>query len=369
MERLIHPSSKKWMDLMNRCVLLSDVLKIFSIIGFPLYHGGTFCSLSSSQSQIMAYIPLSQRTTPFSTSPNWASDPPPDDPPAPFNLSAAVVPATVTENLLCRMERREQIAEQVEEQINRQTDLKSKKAVNWIDKPEQPQIEPPEWFDVRGSNAPWDLIARDAYNRKRGWERGKKEEVYFARKYRRDVNEIPYFNGKYETPKNSQVSDVRHWQSKEWLRPTTERPKNLSALKGVVNNPKLMAALKRAQEEVSPEDKFLDASHPILGRFWKGVKVIGRGGQGVIGLWEYIGPGTHLWGRRIVIKQSLQYPLDKERDMMMEMGQGDSGVTHVVQLLYPIVVDCNVTPQLFKIVLEFCEWGDLESLIIEQREK
>jgi len=356
------------MDLMNRCVP-SDVHKIFSIFGFPLYHRGTFCSLSSSQSQIMAYIPLSQRTTPFPTSPNLASDPPPDDPPAPSSFSTTVVPAIVTENPLCCMERRKQIAEQVEEQINRQTDLKTKRAVNWVNKPELSQIELPEWTDVRESNAPRDLIARDAYNRKRGWERGKKEEIHFAREYRRDENEIPYFNGKYETPKNSQVSDVRHWQSKEWLRPAMRRPKNLSTLKGVVNNPKLMAALKRVQEEVSPEDNFLGASHPILGRFWKGVKVIGRGGQGVISLWEYIGPGTHLWGRRIVIKQSLQYPLDKERDMMMEMGQGDSGVSHVVQLLYPIVVDRNMTPQLFKIVLEFCEGGDLESLIIEQREK
>lgn len=267
------------------------------------------------------------------------------------------------------MERRGQIAEQVEEQINRQMDPKNKTVVDWRDKPEQPQIEPPEWTDVRGSNAPRDLIAQDAFNRKRGWERGKNEENYFARKYRRDANEIPYFNGRYVTPKNSQVSEVRYWRSKDWLRPITKRPKNLSALKGVVNNPKLMASLKKALEDVSQEEKFLNASHPILGAFWKGVKVLGRGGQGIVGLWEYIGPGTHIWGRRIVIKQSLQTPLDEERGMMMEMGHGDNGVTHAVQLLYPIVVDRKVTPQMFRIILEFCEGGDLDSLILEQRNK
>lgn len=317
----------------------------------------------------MAIIPLSQRSTQWPTSPKWASDPPPVDPPTPADPPAPVDPAAVTANPPSRTERREQIAKQLEEQINRQTDPKIKVVVDWIDKLEQPEIEPTEWADVRGSQAPTDLIARDAYNRRKGWERGKKDEIYFAPRYRHDEKKIPYFRGKYETPKNSKVSDVRYWRSTEWLREATKRPKNLSALKGVVNNPKLMAALKRAQEEVSQEDKFLASSHPILGPFWKGVKVLGRGGQGVIGLWEYIGPGTHPWGRRIVIKQSLQHPLNEERNMMMELGHGDSGVTHVVQLLYPVVVDRNVTPELFKIILEFCEGGDLDSLIIEQRKK
>jgi hypothetical protein len=265
-------------------------------------------------------------------------------------------------------ERREQIAEQVEEQLNRQAEPKKKVVVDWMDKPEPPEIEPPEWTEVRESNAPTDLIARDAYNRRKGWERGKNEERYFARTYRHDENEIPYFRGKYETPRNSKVSDTQYWQSNDWLREATKRPKNLSAFKGAMN-PRLIAALKRAQEEVPQEDRFLNSSHPILGRYWKGVKVLGRGGQGVVGLWEYIGPGTHPWGRRIVIKQSLQYPLDEERNMMMELGHGDSEVTHVVRLLYPIVVNRDVPPQLFRIMFEFCEGGDLNSLIIEHRKK
>jgi hypothetical protein len=63
-----------------------------------------------------------------------------------------------------------------------------------------------------------------------------------------------------------------------------------------------MAALKRATELISQDEKFLQTSFPVLGSLWKGVKVLGKGGQGVVGLWEYVGSGIHIWGSRIVIK-------------------------------------------------------------------
>ncbi len=306
----------------------------------------------------MAYVPLSQRSTPNPTSPKFIVSPS-------QNHSAI----SQTEHRPSRPGRREQIAEQVEAHINRQTGPKDRAAVDRINQPIRTEVPPLGWAPVRVSDAPWDLVDRDARNRRMGWEKGRHDEAFFGGHYRRDQMHIPFLIGNYQTPNNSKVSDVSHWQSRDWFRVPTKRPKSASILRGVANNPRLMAALKRAAEEVSQEQRFLEAAHPVLGAFWKGVKVLGRGGQGVVGLWEYVGPGTHIWGRRIVIKQSLRTPLDEERKMMMALDDGTGKANHVVQLLYPIAVNRDETPQLFRIILEFCEGGDLDSLIIKHRTK
>jgi hypothetical protein len=304
------------------------------------------------------YIPLPKRTTPNPQSPNFGVHLPP--------VGTAIAASADRPS---RTERREQIADQLEEQINRQADPKEKIGVPWIQQSIHTEI-PQEWSSVRAVNAPRNLIAQDGYNRAKGWERGKRDEKYFQKNYRHDYEILPYLAWNYKTPNNSKVSDKPHWRSRDWLREVpTKRQKNLSKLKGVVDNPKLVAALKKAAEEVSQDDKFLQISHPVLGTFWRGVKVLGRGGQGVVGLWEYTGPGKHIWGKRIVIKQSLRYPLNEEREMMMKLDDGSDKVNHVVQLLYPMVVDHDKTPQLYKIILEFCEGGDLDSLIIKQRKR
>lgn len=309
---------------------------------------------------LRSYIPPSQSPTPNPTSPEPSPHHPPDD--------ARAAASAKKPN---RTERRAQIAKQLEEQINRQAEPKDKTVVP----PANQSIlaHPPEEWDTIGRSklVPRDFAAQDGHNRAKGWERGKQDEFYFQKQYRIDYGSIPILNWRYQTPNNSKVSDQhKHWRSKDWIRGSSRRPKKISKQKGVENNPMLMEAMKRAAEELSQDERFLTSSPPVLGTFWKGVKVLGRGGQGVVGLWEYVGSGTHVWGRRIVIKQSLKYPLDGEREMMMQLDDGsDQTKNHAVKLLYPVTVDRNQTGQIYRMILEFCEGGELNSWIIKQRKR
>jgi hypothetical protein len=99
------------------------------------------------------------------------------------------------------------------------------------------------------------------------------------------------------------------------------------------------------------------------------VKVLGKGGQGIVGLWEYIGGAEHVWGRRIVIKHALSQSLTAERDMMLALNDGTGNNDHVVKLLYPTTPDAPKDSYISKLILEFCEGGDLESLIHKHRKE
>ncbi len=117
-----------------------------------------------------------------------------------------------------------------------------------------------------------------------------------------------------------------------------------------------------AEREIMQE---LVADRP-LGPDWKGVKVLGSGGNGVASLWEYQGPNTSPRHRRVVIKQSRRSGLREERDIMLRLGDSRSN-PHVVHLI-SLGREYN-RGGTYRIMMEFCEGGDMLSLLIKHRQR
>jgi hypothetical protein len=109
---------------------------------------------------------------------------------------------------------------------------------------------------------------------------------------------------------------------------------------------------RRRNEEFLDSTKWLDPD-------WKGLKVLGQGGRGLVGLWEQEG-GWPKWPKRVVIKQTLGSELDRERKVMLWMG-GEAN-RHVVRLL-----GTEKDRPARKIMLEYCGGEDLQTLIQKRR--
>jgi hypothetical protein len=194
----------------------------------------------------------------------------------------------------------------------------------------------------------------------RGWADGRKQNPWFA-DYRADSRrnyDIPY-----TTPKNSVLSDDEYWRSSQFF----GRSLNTESLPHLRQN-SLRRELKLRRQRLSNENEhFLKSDIDTLGREWAGVKVNGRGGQGVVGLWEYKGEEDSPGGRRVVVKETLCYGnLRHERNMMNHVGRSGAN-HHVVRLIYH--KEGNILGRIDRLILEYCEGGDVRVELRERRKR
>lgn len=120
-------------------------------------------------------------------------------------------------------------------------------------------------------------------------------------------------------------------------------------------------------------------SRPAKGfsRGWKGTKILGAGGQGIVGLWEWKGTGPSPMPpiRQIVVKKVTgNDTLNDEWETMLRLGNRG---THTVRLIHPSSRAEGkrqrydpVTGKLKgqkRLILEYCEGGDLDRLISRAR--
>jgi hypothetical protein len=106
-----------------------------------------------------------------------------------------------------------------------------------------------------------------------------------------------------------------------------------------------------------------------LNRYWKGVKVLGVGGFGLVGLWEHARKDGDV--KRVVVKQSRgkNRALKKESEILRHIN--DTGSHHVVRMLKQYHVDRGKGTSKWdpnwdyvsRIYLEYCEGGDMNSLM------
>ncbi|RFU34910.1 hypothetical protein B7463_g1376, partial [Scytalidium lignicola] len=102
---------------------------------------------------------------------------------------------------------------------------------------------------------------------------------------------------------------------------------------------------------------------------WRGIKVLGMGGYGLVGLWKYIGSDPDV-PKAIVVKQSPRYDrnLEDESDFLERLNVCES--KHVPKLLRGFHTakgggssDWDPDGDVSRIYLEYCEHGDMAGFI------
>ena len=107
-----------------------------------------------------------------------------------------------------------------------------------------------------------------------------------------------------------------------------------------------------------------------LNELWKGKRVLGHGGFGVVGLWEYTKSNNDV--ARVVVKQSVgkDHALRRESDLLSLMSQ--TGTRHVVGLLKKYHEERGHgtsakwdpdSAYISRIYLEYCEKGDMKAVM------
>lgn len=102
---------------------------------------------------------------------------------------------------------------------------------------------------------------------------------------------------------------------------------------------------------------------------WRGTRVLGMGGYGLVGLWEYVKPTGEV--SRVVVKQSKRRDAALKRESILLRGLSQTRTRHVVRLLkrYHEEVGMGTSDWdsdkhcISRIYLEFCENGDMKGLI------
>jgi hypothetical protein len=113
---------------------------------------------------------------------------------------------------------------------------------------------------------------------------------------------------------------------------------------------------------------------PAKRAHWKGIKYLGGGGGGRVGLWEYTGPGnTGTNSRRVAVKevrvdnaewdnvlQEAHFDEGKRLERLQEAAQS----SHIITLQTPLPkADANGQGKVRRLVFEYCDMGDLKGLI------
>ncbi|KAI9743088.1 MAG: hypothetical protein M1818_003383 [Claussenomyces sp. TS43310] len=116
-----------------------------------------------------------------------------------------------------------------------------------------------------------------------------------------------------------------------------------------------------------------------LGRGWKGRRVLGRGGNGIVGLWEWEGaPGDGEGWESRVKRVAVKQMRARGRSGLMKEGRfmkwaNSTGSKHFPQLYkrvyrdvgsgsYQMAIDSN-RREVHRMIMEFCEGGDLHQVI------
>jgi len=100
---------------------------------------------------------------------------------------------------------------------------------------------------------------------------------------------------------------------------------------------------------------------PVLGSGWKAKRLLGRGTNGVVGLWEYEGEETKTV-KQIAIKQSHTYRKEPmlESNFMEVLNEAKS--IHIVRQYREATLQSTGVGNVVTMFLEFCPNGDVSSL-------
>jgi hypothetical protein len=191
---------------------------------------------------------------------------------------------------------------------------------------------------------------------------GKIPNNQWAAGYRHSQYVMHKSNSVYYTPERNR--EPLRWDSDEFNRNSTPPRNDI-----------LSQTLERRRS-----GDFL-GSRPARGfpRGWKGTRILGAGGQGIVGLWEWKGRGPSPLppNRQIVVKKVIgNDTLNDEWDTMLKLGNRG---THTVHLIYPSSrahgkrqkydpTTGEVKGQK-RLILEYCEGGDLDRFISRGRER
>lgn len=113
-----------------------------------------------------------------------------------------------------------------------------------------------------------------------------------------------------------------------------------------------------------------------LGSDWNGVKLLGSGGFGVVGLWQYSSKGKHAKDprmiKKVVVKQS-DIVYNKEKTKTRSTGEGtilemlsQIKSKHIVRQYGPLHKDIYASKDVVRIYLEYCPQGDLSRLMAKR---
>jgi hypothetical protein len=190
-----------------------------------------------------------------------------------------------------------------------------------------------------------------------------------------DVNDINLFNEcRGQAPwTNSEIDE--HWRKRLYQYPNSPAVavppfpgwQNLAGPSAsTVSGQREEAFLEQTIPEISTD--------PAQRAHWKGIKYLGGGGGGRVGLWEYTGPGnTATNSRRVAVKevrvddqewdnvlQEAHYDEGKRLERLQEAAQS----SHIITLQAPLPkADAKGKGMVRRLVFEYCDMGDLMKLI------
>ena len=153
-----------------------------------------------------------------------------------------------------------------------------------------------------------------------------------------------------------------------YVRPPPPDPPIVSKFTGWPAAPGPRPPSPQIPAEQIQEQNFL-SSHPpelaslqnaTLAANWRGTKFLGRGGNGLVGLWEYSGPEANPPPlRQVAIKQSLKplpdMSLENEARFIQILNQ--AGSDHFVRQITP--PQRNAAGHVERLILEYCPMGDM----------
>jgi hypothetical protein len=201
--------------------------------------------------------------------------------------------------------------------------------------------------------------------------RDEKQFLLDVNKFREHRGQVPlnravlnYFgtrNYQYPNPPAVAVPSFPGWQNLAVLEASTVPSKEEKDLR------------EHFLEQIIPEI----TADPAQRAHWKGIKYLGGGGGGRVGLWEYTGPeDTARNFRRVAVKEvRVDDPDDPEMDSILQEAHFEEGKrlerlqqaaqsSHIITLQAPLPkADVKGQGKVRRLVLEYCDMGDLQKLI------
>lgn len=110
-------------------------------------------------------------------------------------------------------------------------------------------------------------------------------------------------------------------------------------------------------------EKFIRQQLPVLDSHWKGTRILGQGGFGVVGLWEYVGDNPPAVTKLAVkeLNAGVNGDLAAEGNFMMRLNTANS--EHIVRLERDPVPEEGWDGRVRRLLMEYCPMGSLEGLL------